>query len=155
MVLYEYMNLLRNDVYDLFVNMHVRIKIYHEFYDCIIYIAKEGRHVRIIKFDKMIFSFQTDSFIIEAVDLGRLEALIIGHHGNDPSSAWFLEKVSVKESETDNVRYIFPCGRYEFILNYVYTFSLQNTQKLFEIFRRKKNNKGKMRLTQILAEIFQ
>ena len=121
MVLYEYMNSLRNDVCDLFVNTHVRIKIYHEFYHCIIYIANEGRHVRIIKFDRMTFSFQTDSFIIEAVDLGRLEALIIGHHGNDPSSAWFLEKVSVKESETDNVRYIFPCGRYEFIFNYVYT----------------------------------
>jgi len=52
MVLYEYMNSLRNDVCDLFVNTHVRIKIYREFYHCIIYIANEGRHVRIIKFDK-------------------------------------------------------------------------------------------------------
>ena len=41
------MNLLRNDVYDLFVNMHVRITIYREFYYGIIYIANEGRHVRI------------------------------------------------------------------------------------------------------------
>ncbi|VDI07973.1 Hypothetical predicted protein, partial [Mytilus galloprovincialis] len=53
---------------------------------------------------------QTDTFIIEAVDLGRLEALIVGHHGHSPSSAWFLEKVSVKESVTDTTKYIFPCG---------------------------------------------
>jgi hypothetical protein len=41
------MNLLRNDVYNLFVNMHVRIKIYWVFYHGIIYIVNEGRHVRI------------------------------------------------------------------------------------------------------------
>jgi hypothetical protein len=49
MVLYEYMNSLRNDVCNLYVNTHVRIKIYREFYHCIIYIANEGRHVRIVK----------------------------------------------------------------------------------------------------------
>jgi hypothetical protein len=48
--LYEYMNSLRNDVCNLFVNMHVRIKIYCEFYHCIIYIANEGCHVIIIFF---------------------------------------------------------------------------------------------------------
>ena len=46
--LYEYMNLLKNDVYNLFVNTHVRIEIYREFYHGIIYIANEGHHVRII-----------------------------------------------------------------------------------------------------------
>ena len=45
-VLYEYMNLLRNDVYRLFVNTHLRIKIYREFYHFIIYIANEERHIR-------------------------------------------------------------------------------------------------------------
>ena len=40
------MNLLRNDVYNLIVNTHVRIKIYGEFYHGIIYIANEGRHGR-------------------------------------------------------------------------------------------------------------
>jgi len=44
-VLYEYMNLLRNDVYNLFVNTHVWIKIYQEFCNDIIYIAKEGHHI--------------------------------------------------------------------------------------------------------------
>jgi hypothetical protein len=47
-VLYIYMNLLRNDVYNLLINMHMRIKIYWVFYHSIIYIANEGRHVRIM-----------------------------------------------------------------------------------------------------------
>ena len=43
-VLYEYLNSLKNDAYDLFVNMQVQIKIYWRF----IYIANEGRYVRIL-----------------------------------------------------------------------------------------------------------
>jgi hypothetical protein len=38
MILYEYMNSPRNDVFNLFVNVHVRIKIYREFDQCMIYI---------------------------------------------------------------------------------------------------------------------
>jgi len=34
------------------IYMHVRIKIYLEFYHCIIYIANEGRHVRMCDLDK-------------------------------------------------------------------------------------------------------
>ena len=45
--MYEYMNSHRNDVYDLFVNTHVRINLYPAFYYGIIYIANEGCHVRI------------------------------------------------------------------------------------------------------------
>jgi hypothetical protein len=51
-VLYKRMNSLRNDVYNLFVNTHVWTKIYRLFYHGItlcIYIANEGRHVRIHK----------------------------------------------------------------------------------------------------------
>ena len=39
-VLYEYMNLLRNGVYNLFINTHVQVL------SGIIYITNEGRHVR-------------------------------------------------------------------------------------------------------------
>jgi hypothetical protein len=46
-VMYEYVNSQGNDVCNLFVNTHERIKIYREFYHCIIDIANEGRHVRI------------------------------------------------------------------------------------------------------------
>ena len=39
----------RNDFNNFFDNLHVRIKIlYREFYHGIIYIANEGRHVRIL-----------------------------------------------------------------------------------------------------------
>jgi hypothetical protein len=48
MILYEYLNSPRNDVFNLFVNVHVRIKIYREFDQCMIYIPNEGRHVRIL-----------------------------------------------------------------------------------------------------------
>ena len=47
MLLYEYMNSVRNDVCNLFVNTHVLIKIHRDFYHCIIYRANEGHHVRI------------------------------------------------------------------------------------------------------------
>jgi len=42
------MHLLRNDVYNVFVNTHVRNEIYRELYHDIIDIANEGRHVRIL-----------------------------------------------------------------------------------------------------------
>jgi hypothetical protein len=43
MVLYEYMKSLRNEVNNLFNNIHVRIQIYREFYHNIIY---KGHHAR-------------------------------------------------------------------------------------------------------------
>jgi hypothetical protein len=47
-VLYEYMDLLKNAVYNMFVNTQLRIKIHRKFYQSIIYIVNEGRHVRIV-----------------------------------------------------------------------------------------------------------
>jgi DNA modification methylase len=47
MVLYKYMDSLRNDIYDLFFNAHARNKIYWQFDHGIIYIPNEGRYVRI------------------------------------------------------------------------------------------------------------
>jgi hypothetical protein len=41
------MNSQVNGVCNLFVNTHELIKIYREFYHCIIYLVNEGRHVRI------------------------------------------------------------------------------------------------------------
>lgn len=56
-------------------------------------------------------SLQVDTFIVEAVDLGRLENIIIGHDGKGEESAWFLEKVSVKEGADAKHKYIFTYGR--------------------------------------------
>ena len=50
------MNAPGNEVCNLFVNTHERIKIYRKFYHCIIYIANEGRHVR--SKNKLQFDFQ-------------------------------------------------------------------------------------------------
>ena len=44
-ILYEYINLF--DIYNLFANTHVQIKIYREFYHGFIYIDNEVRRVRI------------------------------------------------------------------------------------------------------------
>ena len=56
-VLYEYMNSLRNYVCNLLVNTHVRNRMSREFYHCVIYLANEGRHVRIIdKVDIVTFN---------------------------------------------------------------------------------------------------
>jgi len=60
-VLYAYMDSLGNDFCNLFVNTHVRIKIYCEFYHFIIYIANEGRHARIsYKYLKKLMVFVRD-----------------------------------------------------------------------------------------------
>eukprot|EP00105_Crassostrea_gigas_P025394 XP_011445964.1 PREDICTED: lipoxygenase homology domain-containing protein 1-like [Crassostrea gigas] len=53
---------------------------------------------------------KVDTFIVEAVDLGRLENIIIGHDGKGEESAWFLEKVSVKEGADAKHKYIFTYG---------------------------------------------
>ena len=62
-VLYEYMKSLRNEMNNLFDNTHVGIKIYQEFYHSIIYIANEGRHVRIFifygRFTKLVLRNQS------------------------------------------------------------------------------------------------
>lgn len=38
-----------------------------------------------------------DIFIVEVVDFGRLENIIIGYDGKGEELVWFLEKVFVKE----------------------------------------------------------
>ncbi|VDO04174.1 unnamed protein product [Rodentolepis nana] len=46
---------------------------------------------------------KVDEFVIEAVKLGRLEKVRIGHDGRGPTSKWHLEKIIVEEMEdTDN-----------------------------------------------------
>nr|CUU00481.1 hypothetical transcript [Hymenolepis microstoma] len=46
---------------------------------------------------------KVDEFVIEAVKLGRLEKVRIGHDGRGPTPKWLLEKIIVEEIEdTDN-----------------------------------------------------
>ncbi|KAL3869892.1 hypothetical protein ACJMK2_042519 [Sinanodonta woodiana] len=55
---------------------------------------------------------KTDTFIIEAVDLGRLQEVVIGHDGSGPGSGWLLDKIVVKESQDAKEKYIFTCGEW-------------------------------------------
>lgn len=42
------------------------------------------------------FVFQTDVYRINAVSLGSLYRVVIGHDGIEPGAGWFLEKIVVK-----------------------------------------------------------
>ena len=53
--------------------------------------------------------FQLDSFLIQAVDFGRLMQVKVGHNGKGPGSGWFLKTVRVKESVNSEDVYVFKC----------------------------------------------
>ncbi|XP_062045872.1 oxygen-regulated protein 1 [Lepus europaeus] len=54
---------------------------------------------------------QTDTFFLEAVHLGDLYKIVIGHDGLGPGNGWFLEDVVVKDPTTSH-EYTFFCHRW-------------------------------------------
>ncbi|ESO92329.1 hypothetical protein LOTGIDRAFT_121069, partial [Lottia gigantea] len=54
---------------------------------------------------------QSDTFQIEAVQLGRLKRIIIGHDGTGPGNGWNLERILVKDPIKDEV-FNFYCSRW-------------------------------------------
>ncbi|XP_030045255.1 lipoxygenase homology domain-containing protein 1 [Microcaecilia unicolor] len=54
---------------------------------------------------------QTDSFQIEAVHLGNLSKIVVGHDGPEAGNGWFLDKVVIKDPIKD-MEYIFLCHRW-------------------------------------------
>ncbi|XP_047417154.1 oxygen-regulated protein 1 isoform X1 [Sciurus carolinensis] len=54
---------------------------------------------------------QTDAFFLEAVHLGDLYKIVIGHDGLGPGNGWFLDDVVVKDP-TKNHEYAFFCHRW-------------------------------------------
>ncbi|XP_029447144.1 lipoxygenase homology domain-containing protein 1 [Rhinatrema bivittatum] len=54
---------------------------------------------------------QTDFFQLEAVQLGNLHKIVIGHDGLEAGNGWFLEKVVIKDPIKD-VEYTFLCHRW-------------------------------------------
>ena len=63
---------------------------------------------------------QTDVFELEAVDLGRVRQLVVGHDGRGEGNGWYLETVTVQplafeSSDTDDTtsegRVVFYCGK--------------------------------------------
>ncbi|XP_075776815.1 oxygen-regulated protein 1 isoform X2 [Pelodiscus sinensis] len=54
---------------------------------------------------------QTDIFQLEAVHLGNLYKIVIGHNGLGSGNGWFLEKIAVKDPVID-MDYSFLCHRW-------------------------------------------
>lgn len=60
----------------------------------------------------IFLSFQMDEFIIEAVNLGQIRRVRIGHDGKGGGCGWFLDKVIVREEGQAEAQAIeFPCNR--------------------------------------------
>ncbi|KAH3831729.1 hypothetical protein DPMN_104999, partial [Dreissena polymorpha] len=56
---------------------------------------------------------QIDSFEVEAVSLGHLKRIIIGHDGTGPGAGWFLDKVVIREPPfRTNQECVFHCGKW-------------------------------------------
>ncbi|XP_012939779.1 lipoxygenase homology domain-containing protein 1 isoform X2 [Aplysia californica] len=55
---------------------------------------------------------QADTFELEAVHLGSLSKIQIGHSETRPGDGWFLDKVVVREGKSANMEFVFPCGRW-------------------------------------------
>lgn len=61
-----------------------------------------------------------DEFIVEAVTIGQIRRMRIGHDGKGGSCGWFLDKVVVREEGKAEANAVeFPCNRY-IVLNILY-----------------------------------
>lgn len=58
------------------------------------------------------FSSQLDEFIVEAVAIGQVRRVRIGHDGKGGGCGWFLDKVVVREEGQAEAQAVeFPCDR--------------------------------------------
>ncbi|ELT98105.1 hypothetical protein CAPTEDRAFT_225952 [Capitella teleta] len=55
---------------------------------------------------------QSDHFHLEAVHLGQLQRVIVGHDGVGVGSGWFLDKIIIKESVSSTKEAVFLCRRW-------------------------------------------
>lgn len=68
--------------------------------------------LKIINLAQFYYSAKSDTFEIEAVHLGALNKIQIGHNETKPGDGWFCEKVVIREGKTANMEFVFPCNRY-------------------------------------------
>ena len=54
----------------------------------------------------------SDTFGIEAVSLGELKKLRIGHDGTGFGSGWFLENVIITNEKEEGKSWVFNCGKW-------------------------------------------
>ncbi|XP_055956181.1 lipoxygenase homology domain-containing protein 1 [Patella vulgata] len=57
-------------------------------------------------------SGSTDSFEIEAVDIGKIQKIIIGHDGFGAGAGWKLDKVNVRQSRTSSEVFVFQYNKW-------------------------------------------
>lgn len=50
-------------------------------------------------------------FLLEAVDLGHLRTVKVSHDGSEAGSGWFLDRITVKQSQDAKEKYVFNCDR--------------------------------------------
>lgn len=66
---------------------------------------------------------QGDEFIIEAVSIGQVRRVRIGHDGRGGGCGWFLDKVVVREEgQAESEAVEFPCNRLVFIFFIYYLY---------------------------------
>ncbi|CAL1540914.1 unnamed protein product [Lymnaea stagnalis] len=70
------------------------------------------RQLRVSNKAKAFQRGQSDTFELEAVHLGNLHKIQIGHDETKPGDGWFCEKVVIREGKTANMEFVFPCGRW-------------------------------------------
>ncbi len=60
----------------------------------------------------MFTLFQHDEFLVEAVTMGQIKRIRIGHDGRGGGCGWFLDKVMIREEGQPEASSIeFPCCR--------------------------------------------
>ena len=58
-----------------------------------------------------IYSEQIDTFELQAVDLGDLHKVTVGHNGKGPGSGWYLKKVIISSTAAEQEPWTFRCER--------------------------------------------
>ena len=55
----------------------------------------------------------TERFEVKAVDLGRIERVVVGHNAEGFGAGWHLHSIVVRNMDVDtSTRYLFPADRY-------------------------------------------
>lgn len=59
----------------------------------------------------LVFIYQVAHFTLEAVDLQKLQRIMVGHTAEGHGAGWYLNVIMVKESAEATRQYVFPCHR--------------------------------------------
>lgn len=57
------------------------------------------------------FIFQTDEFVLEAVDLKKIKSIKLGHDGANLGAGWFVDKVIIEDTSNSKYKETFDIQR--------------------------------------------